>query len=75
MRLSTIIATARKAGVREIELHPDGSVARLVFAAPPGPEPKPKRERTKEELLKEEQDRRNPRRDALDVALEAMGST
>lgn len=74
MRLSALIAKARKEGVREVSLHPDGSIARLVFGDPIPPEPK-RKEKSKQELLEEEQAKRNPRRDALDVALEAMGST
>lgn len=73
MRLSVLIAKARREGVREVSLHPDGSIARLVFDAPKPPEPK-RKEKTKQEQLEEEQAKRNPRRDALDVALEAMGS-
>lgn len=73
MRLSALIANARKEGVREIELHPDGSIARLVFDAPV-PAVK-KKEKTKQELLEEEKAKRNPARDALDVAIEAMGET
>jgi hypothetical protein len=72
VRLSALIAQAKKAGAREIELHPDGSIARLVFGDPE-PVVKPRREKTKQELIAEDQAARNPKRDALDVALEVMG--
>lgn len=69
-----IIAQARKQGVREVSLHPDGSIAKIVLGDPI-PAVKPRKEKTKQELLAEEQAARNPRRDALDVALDAMGGT
>ncbi len=74
MRPSALFALAKREGIREVELHPDGSLARVVFAEPV-PILKPRKEKTQQELIAEEQAARNPRRDALDVALDAMGGT
>lgn len=72
MRLSELIKAARANGLSEVELHPNGKLARVVFS-PPVPVVTP-RVKTKQEELDEDREARNPRRDSLDVALEALGN-
>lgn len=72
MRLAELVKTARANGLAEIELHPNGKLARVVFS-PPIPVVTPKT-KTTEEKLDEAKDERNPRRNSLDVALEALGN-
>lgn len=69
MRLAAIIKQCREQGVKECELHPDGSIAKLVFDAPkPVVTPKPKL--TPEEL-KEEREKNRP--DSIDLAVRTLG--
>jgi MoaA/NifB/PqqE/SkfB family radical SAM enzyme len=67
MRLADIIRQCQEAGVSEVELHPDGSIARMKFA-----DRRPKREAKKlsrVEQLKKDQEERNPRKNAMDLAV------
>lgn len=71
MRLKELIDRCKAAGITEVELHPDGSPARLVFGPRLSITPKPVL--TTDERLKLEQEKRNPRRDSLDLAVEVQG--
>lgn len=69
MRLADIIRQCKAEGVQSCKLHPDGTIAELTFAAPsPVVE---KKKLTKDEEIEEARKKRNPRRNAMDVALEA----
>jgi len=72
VRLNELIKHARANGLSEIELHPNGKLARVVFA--PVVPVVPAKVKTKEEQLEEDKLERNPRRNSLDVALEALGN-
>lgn len=69
MRLSAIIAKCKSEGVTECELHPDGSIARLVFG-PAKTAVTPKPVLTPEEL-KLERERNRP--DSIDLAVRTLG--
>jgi hypothetical protein len=62
MRLADIIKQCKDAGCSEVELHPDGSIARMVF----GPVVERKRLTRAEEIEKARKER-NPRRDAMEL--------
>jgi hypothetical protein len=64
MRLSDIIKACKQSGATEVELHPDGSIARMVFGQR---QVEPKR-KTRAEEIAEDKKRRNPRRDAMELA-------
>ena len=65
MRLADVIRQCKEAGCSEVELHPDGSIARLVFSSASKVE---KKKKTNAELMEEDRKKRNPRRDAMELA-------
>jgi hypothetical protein len=70
MRLADIIRQCKAEGVQSCKLHPDGTIAELTFA--PATNVAEKKKLTKDEEIEEAKKKRNPRRNALDVALEAQ---
>jgi hypothetical protein len=66
MRLSDVIKQCKEAGATSVELYEDGKIKSLTFGAP---RPAPKK-LTREQELAAEQEARNPRRNAIDLAVE-----
>ena len=67
MRLSDVIKQCREAGATSVELYEDGKIKSLTFASATVVV---KRTKSREEILEEEKEARNPRRNALDLAVE-----
>jgi len=65
MRLADVIRQCKEANCTEVELHPDGSIARMVFSSTVKAE---KKKKTNAELIEEDRKKRNPRRDAMELA-------
>jgi hypothetical protein len=68
MNLKEIIAECQSAGVTQIETHPDGSIAKLVFGHQRTQKPEP----TPQERIIADKEKREPRRNAMELAEELI---
>lgn len=68
MRMADVIRQAKDAGATSVELYPDGAIKSMTF----GQAPVVKKEKSRQDVLEEEKEARNPRRNAMDLAVEMI---